>query len=101
MNPDQSTPYRRAFGATPRERAVSAFLSLAICLLLAFVLVRMGAFNANLPGNGSRLVAIDVSEHDQTRARTRTRGQRYTAVRPEIERAPSAETMGRGASRVN
>lgn len=62
----------RIYGPTPRERAVSAVLSLAVCLLLAWVLVRMGAFTASAPGNGSRLVAIDVSDHDSPRARAKS-----------------------------
>lgn len=57
------------YGASPRERAVSAVLSLAVCLLLAFALVRMGAFDGRQPGSGSRLVAIDVSDRDLQQAR--------------------------------
>lgn len=69
MIPDPSAPFRPRFGPSPRERAVSAFLALAVCLLLAFVLVRMGAFTASEPGNGSRLVAIDVSDRQAQQAR--------------------------------
>lgn len=69
MTIPQPALLRPRYGATPRERAVSAVLSLAVCLLLAFVLVRMGAFEAKEPGNGSRLVAVDVSDHESQQAR--------------------------------
>jgi protein TonB len=71
MTPAQPAPFGSRYGASPRERAISAFLSLAVCLLLAFALVRMGAFDAKEPGNGSRLVAIDVSDHESQQARPR------------------------------
>lgn len=53
-------PAATRYGPSPRERAVSALLSLAVCALLGFMVVRMGAFSPNAPGNGSRLVAVDV-----------------------------------------
>ena len=59
------------FGPTPRERAVSALLSLLVCLLLGWALVRMGAFSASEPGNGSRLVAIDVRDAQQDKPQQR------------------------------
>lgn len=62
-------PAPQGYGPSPRERAVSAVLSLAICALLGWMLVRMGAFAPTAPGNGSRLVAVDVSNHEADKAR--------------------------------
>ena len=59
-----SGPAASRYGPSPRERAVSALLSLAICVLLGFMVVRMGAFAPSAPGNGSRLVAVDVTNHE-------------------------------------
>lgn len=64
---------RARFGPTPGERAVSAVLSLALCLLLGFVLVRMGALDGALPGNGSRFVAVDVSDREAEQPKPRQR----------------------------
>ena len=57
------------YGPSPRERAISALLSLALCLALAFMIVRMGAMGPSLPANGSRLVAVDVSAHESDKPR--------------------------------
>jgi protein TonB len=62
-------PAANRYGPSPRERAVSALLSLAICLMLGFMLVRMGAFAPTAPGNGSRLVAVDVTNHEADKPR--------------------------------
>ncbi|WP_298197499.1 hypothetical protein [Novosphingobium sp.] len=70
------------FGPTPRERAIAAVLSLQVCLLLGWALVRMGAFSASEPGNGSRLVAIDVSDAQQETPRQRQKSAPQQATAP-------------------
>ncbi|MBC2669135.1 hypothetical protein ACFOON_09190 [Novosphingobium piscinae] len=65
-------PMRAAsYGPSRGERAVSAVLSLAICLLFGLVLVRMGALDGSKPGNGTRLVAVDVTSRDTDQPRQR------------------------------
>lgn len=64
-----SGPAANRYGPSPRERAVSALLSLAICVLLGVMVVRMGAFAPSAPGSGSRLVAVDVTNHEADKPR--------------------------------
>ena len=73
----------RAYGPTRGERAASAAASLAVCVLLAFVLVRMGAIPMDMPGDGSRLVAVDVSDShaDKPHPKPKARAQ-PEATRP-------------------
>jgi len=58
-------------------------MSLAICAALGFMLVRMGAFAPNAAGDGSRLIAIDVSNHEADKPRQRQQSQAHpvTAAR--------------------
>ncbi|HET9628763.1 MAG TPA: hypothetical protein VFP14_04690 [Novosphingobium sp.] len=84
-------------GPSPRERAISALLSLAVCALLGLMLVRMGAFTPSAPGNGSRLVAVDVSnrESDKSRQAQRTPAHHDTAASassPVVTPPPPAPT---------
>ena len=77
-----SRPNHEGYGASPRERAVSAFLSLTICLLLGFVLVRMGALSGGLPGDGTRLVAIDVSDHSENKPKQKQQAIKQPVTAP-------------------
>lgn len=70
------------YGASPRERAISAVLALAICLLLGFVLVRMGALSGSLPGDGSRLVAIDVSDRSENKPKQKQQAVKQPVTAP-------------------
>ncbi|MFC3173213.1 hypothetical protein ACFOD9_02990 [Novosphingobium bradum] len=71
-----------AHGPSRRERAISALLSLAICAALGFMLARMGAFAPAAPGNGSRLVAVDLSQHEADKPRQAQRTQAHQVAAP-------------------
>jgi len=84
----------RRYGPTPRERAVAAVLSLAICAALGFMLIRMGAFGPSAPGNGSRLVAIEMNRPEADRQRTAQRSPAHhvnapTATSPVVTPVPT------------